>query len=65
MFRGILVNNDIDMGGNMKIQLIGIAMLLFAILLEMESNGMGTLCTFLGFIGLLVTMAGGIGDSKN
>ena len=46
----------------MKIQLIGIGVLLFSILLEMESNGMGTFCLLLGFIGLIVTI---VGASKN
>ena len=48
----------------MKTQLIGIAVLLFAILLEMESNDMGGFCLLLGFIGLIVTLAGASKDNE-
>ena len=46
----------------MRVQLIGIALLLFMILMKLTSNGMDTFCVLGGMIGLIIVI---IGKDKN
>ncbi len=49
----------------MKVQLIGIALLLFMILMKLTSNGLDSFCVFGGIVGLLIVILGnGKSDNK-
>lgn len=43
---------------------LGIALLLFAILLKLCSSGMDTVALFLGLIGLIISLLGSIGKPE-
>lgn len=49
----------------MKVQLIGIALLLFMILMKLTGNSLDAFCVLGGFVGLIIVMLGkGMGDDK-